>query len=267
MAVGFTPAFASTMAAERLRVVVVDDERLARRALRTLLAAEPHVDVVGEAGRVDLAEELIRQERPDIVFLDVQLRGETGFDLLARNAGPFHTIFVTAFDAYAVRAFEVHALDYLLKPVHPARLAEALARARQPAPKRAAPEQPPAYRHDDLFFHDDARRPRFIRIREIAFIRAAGNYSELHPAAGPPLLVLRPISTWEAQLADAPFVRVHRSALVNLDFVERIERGAGYTYELYLRGHATPLAMSRRRAIELKSRRDAFGNRVAAAQR
>jgi two-component system LytT family response regulator len=248
----------STMPVEPLRVVVVDDERLARRALRTLLAAERDIDVVGEASRVDEAEALIRRERPGVVFLDVQLRGETGFDLLARDAGPFRTIFVTAFDAYAVRAFEVHALDYLLKPVHPARLAEALARARDPAATRAAPERPATYGYDDLFFHDDTRHARFIRIRDIAFIRAAGNYTELHTAAGPPLLVLRALSTWEAQLADTPFVRVHRSALVNLDFVERIERGASYTYELYVRGHATPLAMSRRRALELKNRRDAL---------
>lgn len=249
------------MQAEALRVVLVDDERLARRALRMLLAAERGVDVVGEASRVEEAAELIRRETPDIVFLDVQLRGETGFDLLALDVGSFHTIFVTAFDAYAVRAFDVHALDYLLKPVHPARLTEALARAREPAPARVPRQQPSAYGYDDLFFHDDARRPRFVRIRDIAFIRAAGNYTEVFTSAGPPLLVLRSLSTWESQLEPAPFVRVHRSVLVNLDFVERIERGAGYTYELHVRGHAAPLAMSRRRALELKARRDAFGIR------
>lgn len=244
------------MSAEPLRVVVIDDERLARSAMRRLLAAERDVEVVGEARGVDDAEALIRRERPAVVLLDVQLRGETGFDLLARGAGPFHTIFVTAFDAYAVRAFEVHALDYLMKPVDPARLTEALARARRPAAPRAAHERRAAYRYDDLFFHDDARRPRFLRIREIAFIRAAGNYTELYAAAGSPLLVLRPLSAWEARLAGTPFVRVHRSVLVNLDFVERIERGEAYTYELYVRGQTAPLAMSRRRAVELKRRMD-----------
>jgi two-component system, LytTR family, response regulator len=255
------------MATESLRVVVVDDERLARLALRTLLGGVPETVVVGEASGVDEAEALIRRERPGVVFLDVQLRGETGFDLLARDVGSFHTIFVTAFDTYAVRAFEVHALDYLLKPVHPGRLAEALARARDPAATPAAPSSPARYRNDDLFFHDDARRPRFLRIREIAFIRAAGNYTELHTVAGPPLLVLRSLSTWEAQLVDTPFVRVHRSVLVNLDFVERIERGVGYTYDLYVRGQAAPLAMSRRRALELKSRREAFGSRQVSVER
>ena len=91
-------------------------------------------------------------------------------------------------------------------------------------------------------------------------------HAELHLAAGPPLLVLRALSTWETQLAGAPFVRVHRSLLVNLDFVERIERGEGYTYDLFVRGHAEPLPMSRRRATELKAKRDAFrsGGRQAA---
>ena len=252
------------MAAKPLRALIVDDERLARLALRTLLARSADV-VVGEASGVDDAEALIRRELPQVVFLDIQLRGENGFDLLARNAGTFHTVFVTAFDAYAVRAFEVHALDYLLKPVDPVRLANALARARNPT---AAPAEvrASAYRYDDLFFHDDARSPRFIRIRDIAFIRAAGNYTELHLAAGPLLLVLRPLSTWETQLAGAPFVRVHRSLLVNLDFVERVERGEGYTYDLFVRGHAEPLPMSRRRATELKGRREAFrgGGRQAA---
>jgi two-component system LytT family response regulator len=254
------------MTAKPLRALIVDDERLARLALRTLLAGDAEVVVVGEASGVDDAEALIRRERPEVVFLDIQLRGESGFDLLARNAGTFHTVFVTAFDAYAVRAFEVHALDYLLKPVDPVRLAAALARARNPtAAPPPAEARAPAYRYDDLFFHDDARSPRFIRIRDIAFIRAAGNYTELHVAAGPRLLVLRPLATWETQLASAPFVRVHRSLLVNLDFVERIERGEGYTYDLFLRGHAEPLPMSRRRATELKARREGFrvGRRAA----
>jgi two-component system LytT family response regulator len=255
------------MTAKPLRVLVVDDERLARLALRAQLNGVPDVVVVGEASGVDEAEAMIRREHPRVVFLDVQLRGETGFDLLARNAGSFHTIFVTAFDSYAVRAFDVHAIDYLLKPVDPSRLAEALARARDPSATRAAVESRAKYRYDDLFFHDDPRRPRFLRIREIAFIRAAGNYTELYTAAGSPLMVLRPLSTWEAQLADTPFVRVHRSMLVNLDFVERIERSAGYTYVLYVRGRAEPLAMSRRRALDLKSRRAALGRRRVPAER
>ena len=236
-----------------LRAVIVDDERLARRALKSVLAGERDVAVVAEAGSVDDAETAIRRERPDVVFLDVQLRGESGFDLLARGAGPFRTVFVTAFDAYAVRAFEVHAVDYLLKPVDPVRLSEALRRVRAPVAP-VGDSGPSAYRYDDLFFHADERRPRFIRIRDIAFIRAAGNYTEVHTSDERPALVLRTLSTWEAQLAGTPFVRVHRSVLVNCAFVEHIVRGPNYTYDLYLKGRPDPLPMSRRRALELKER-------------
>ncbi|HEX6994417.1 MAG TPA: LytTR family transcriptional regulator DNA-binding domain-containing protein [Gammaproteobacteria bacterium] len=239
--------------ARLLRAVIVDDERLARRALKSMLAAEQDVVVVAEAGSVDEAEAAIRREQPDVVFLDVQLRGESGFDLLGRGAGPFRTVFVTAFDTYAVRAFEVHAVDYLLKPVDPTRLAEALRRLRASA-AHVEQSEPTAYRYDDFFFHADERRPRFIRIRDIVFIRAAGNYTEVHTGNDRPVLVLRPLAVWEAQLAGTPFVRVHRSVLVNSAFIERIERGPNYTYDLYLKGHREPLPMSRRRALELKER-------------
>jgi two-component system LytT family response regulator len=159
---------------------------------------------------------------------------------------------VTAFDNYAVRAFEVHAHDYLLKPVDPERLVEVLARARQPGTIEVPPTSP-RYTDGDLFFHNSSRHPRFVRIREIAFIRAAGNYSELHTNRGPPLLESRTLATWEMQLGTS-FVRVHRSVLVNLDFIERIVRSTNYTYEIYLRGRTAPIPMSRRRALKLKRR-------------
>lgn len=247
------PASGSTTHPETpLRALIVDDERLARQALRALLARHAGIEIVGEAARVDAAVALIRQAEPDLVFLDVQLRGETGFDVLEQVDAAFRTIFVTAYDAYAVRAFEVHALDYLLKPIDPERLAEALARARRHRQDPAPTTAPSTYRYDDFFFHDDERRPRFIRIRDIVYIRAAGNYTELHLADDSPVLVHRPLTEWEDQLAGTPFTRIHRSMLVNLNFVERIERAANYTYDLYLNGFTDPLPMSRRRAMALK---------------
>ena len=114
-----------------LRVLIVDDERLARRSVRSALDDVEDAAVAGEAGSVDAAAEQIHTSEPDVVLLDVQMRGETGFDLLDRLDAPVQVIFVTAHDEYAVRAFEVNALDYLLKPIDPDRLAEALRRARQ----------------------------------------------------------------------------------------------------------------------------------------
>lgn len=240
----------------KLRAIIVDDERLARRALRALLAAHAEaVEVVGEAATVVEAEAQIARAQPDLLFLDVQLRGETGFDLLPRLEPLPRIVFVTAFDVFAVRAFEVNALDYLLKPIEPERLAEALRRAQErekPAP--ALPVQQPGFSLDDLFFYEDGQRSRFIRIRDIAFIHSAGNYTELHLPLGKKVLVLKTLAAWEAELPEAAFVRVHRTSIVNLGFVEQVERLPGYSYALHLRGHAEPLMMSRRRALALKRR-------------
>jgi two-component system LytT family response regulator len=120
---------------QKLRALIVDDERLARKELRSMLSERPEIIVEGEAETVAEAAELIRAEEPDIVFLDVHMHGESGFDLLDKVDVTFKVIFVTAFDAYAIRAFEVNALDYLLKPVNPERLARAVERLCE---KRAA---------------------------------------------------------------------------------------------------------------------------------
>ena len=177
------------------------------------------------------------------MFLDIQLRGESGFDLLARDAGPFHTVFVTAFDAYAVRAFEVHALDYLLKPVDPVRLAYALARARNPA---ATPAHVRRLRRRTATTISSFTTTRGARASSASATSHSFAPQATTPSCTSPLdrrcsccaLYRRGKRSSPA----APFVRVHRSLLVNLDFVERIERGEGYTYDLFVRGHAEPLA-------------------------
>ena len=239
-----------------LQALIVDDERLARRALRSALDEHGDVEVVAEARTVDEAAAALREQAPDVVFLDIQMRGETGFDLLDHIDRPLRVVFVTAYDEYAVRAFEVNALDYLLKPVDPERLAEALRRARES--EGALPQQPAeasdAFRYDDLFFYEEGRRPQFIRIREIAFIRAAGNYTEVHLAGGSMVLTSMTLSRWDERLPGDHFVRIHRSTIAGLDKVERIERAASGTYAVHIAGYDDPLDMSRRRAQALKDR-------------
>ncbi len=242
---------------DALRALIVDDERLARRALRSTLAEQDGVEVMGEAGTVDEAAALIQEDAPDVVLLDVQMRRETGFDLLDRLEAPVQIIFVTAYDEYAVRAFEVNALDYLLKPVAPARLAEALHRAR--ATETVLPQQPSApgdatFRYDDLFFYEEGRQPRFIRIADIVYIEAAGNYTELHLTDGATALTATTLTAWTEQLPFAHFARIHRSTIVNVERVERIDRAPNYTYDVFVAGRDAPLAMSRRRAKALKDR-------------
>lgn len=238
-----------------LDALIVDDERLARRALRSVLDEHAAVRVIAEVRSVDEAATVIREQAPDVVFLDIQMRGETGFDLLEHIDQPIDVVFVTAYDEYAVRAFEVNALDYLLKPVDPQRLAEALRRVRQS--ERALPKTdaaPDTFRYNDLFFYEEGRRPRFIRIREIAFIQAAGNYTELHLRDGDMVLTSTTLSSWDERLPAAHFVRIHRSSVVQVDCVARVAPSSSSTYDVYIEGYDAPLSLSRRRASALKDR-------------
>lgn len=239
-----------------LQVLIVDDERLARSALRSALETVEDVAVAGEAGTVNAAAEQIRADDPDVVLLDVQMRGETGFDLLPRLDAPVQVIFVTAYDEYAIRAFEVNALDYLLKPVDPDRLAEAFTRAR--TAETALPEEedttPDAFQYDDVFFFEEGRRPRFIRIREIVHIGAAGNYTELHLTDGSTALTSTTLAAWTERLPEAHFARIHRSTVVNIDRVTHVERAANRTHNVFVEHRSDPLSMSRRRARALQDR-------------
>ncbi|WP_103030151.1 LytR/AlgR family response regulator transcription factor [Salinibacter altiplanensis] len=240
---------------EPLRVLIIDDERLARRSVRSALDDVTDATVVGEAGSADAAAEQIHTSEPDVVLLDVQMRGETGFDLLDRLDTPVQVIFVTAYDEYAVRAFEVNALDYLLKPVDPDRLAEALHRARRTDTALPEAEDAPdsdAFRYDDLFFYEEGRRPRFLRIRDIVFIAAAGNYTELHLIGGDTALTSTTLSDWANRLPDAHFARIHRSTIVNVEHVTDVAQAQGRSYDVHVPNREAPLVMSRRRARALQ---------------
>jgi two-component system LytT family response regulator len=239
----------------RRHAVVVDDERLARRELRTLLAAHAeHVHVVGEAASVSEAARLVHATDADVVFLDIQLAGETGMDLLPLLGADVDVVFVTAHDEYTLRAFEVNALDYLLKPVAPERLAltvRRLAAAQPPAPAREA------VTYEDRLFLRLGHERAFVRVRDIAAIEAEGDGSTLRLA---PHLARKPsaksLREWEQRLPDRQFVRIHRSTIVNLEYVERLEPWSHASQHVYLRGLPEPLTMSRRFGARL---RDRFG--------
>jgi len=234
----------------------VDDERLARRELRSLLAAHPAVEVVGEADSVAAALAVLESERPDLVLLDIQLAGETGFDLLERaGAADFKTIFVTAFDAYAIRAFEVNALDYLLKPVNPERLKRAIDKLLPGAPSpAAAAASPRPLAIDDRVYLELGDRSVFLKIDRVTHIVAAGDYTEVFTAEGQKHLVEKPLREWEARLPEKFFARVHRNCIVNLEYVERVESWFNRSQQLFLRGRDEPLTVSRRHAARLKEK-------------
>jgi two-component system LytT family response regulator len=235
-----------------LRALLIDDERLARRELAKLLGAHPDVEVVAEAATISEATQALDGFRPNLVFLDIQLRGESGFDLCEHLDSDLNLIFVTAFDQHALRAFEVNALDYLLKPVHPDRLARALARVRTHA--KAATTSSRKLDYTDRLFLEDGRRSRFVKVAEIVCLKAADDYSEVVLADGQTLLTLRPLKHWEERLPERYFTRIHRSAIVNLEYVDRVEPWFTDSYQVFVRDMKEPLAMSRRHASRLKER-------------
>jgi two-component system LytT family response regulator len=234
---------------DRFTAILVDDERLARRELRSMLAEHEMIEVAGEAETVAQAAELIEVKKPDVLFLDIQLPGETGFDLLERISPACKVIFVTAFDAYAIRAFEVNALDYLLKPINPARLAQALERLMTQAP--AAPVR--ALEYEDRLFIEVDERSRFLKVSDIVVISAMGDYSQIFSSDGQKSLVLKPLKDWEERLPAKHFTRIHRSTIINVEYVERLESWFNRSYRIHLRQMAEPLVMSRRYAARFKT--------------
>ncbi len=215
-----------------LRCVIVDDEPPARRRLRDLLAREDDLQLVGEAGNGPDAVTLINAERPDLVFLDVQMPGADGFEVLASlDTPPGAVIFVTAFDAYALRAFEVHALDYLLKPFDRERFGTALERVRQMLARPATTDDPRLVALlQELATRDShlrrvavrtAGRIRLVQLDDVECVEAAGNYLRLHVAGGHHL-IRETITSFEERLDPERFTRIHRSMIVNVDRIREL---------------------------------------------
>jgi two-component system LytT family response regulator len=235
-----------------LSVMLVDDERLARSQLRAQLAHFPELEIVAEADGVPEALEAVAKFQPKVVFLDIQMPGQTGFDFLEQTTGNFKIIFVTAFDRFALRAFEVNALDYLMKPVTLSRLTAAVQRltALESRPRGRLK----ALDYFDYLFVSDATGARFIKVQAIKSIVAAGPYSEIFTSDGRKWMLLTPIKNWEDRLPGARFVRIHRSCIINLDYVERVEALGGNSYQVFLGDRAAPLPISRRYLLALKNR-------------
>ncbi len=264
-----------TPAAAALRVLVVDDEPLARQRLEDLLVREEGVELAGSVGEGRAAVEAILDLRPDLVFLDVQMPGLTGLDVV-REVGPERmppTVFVTAYDRYALRAFELAALDYLLKPFDDERFAQVFRRAREAVRMRrlgamadrlvallhgdvvpAGPSAPPAPAEEYLerIAVETRGRVRVLPVERIDYVTASGPYAELH-VDGETHLIRERMTHLEARLDPRRFYRVHRSAIVQLDRVETVLNRPGGDYAVQLRG-GVRLPVSRSRREELARR-------------
>lgn len=249
--------------APRIRVVIVDDEPAARRGLRLLLERDPGVAIAGEAGSGAEAVELIRRERPDVAFLDVQMPDGDGFETL-QQIGPGHVpavVFVTAYDEHALRAFEVNAVDYLLKPYDDARFAAALQRAKDEVRRRqvetvnarlvqlldflqrTAPGGPGEEKAADRIMVKSSGEIFFLKASEIDWIEAEGDYMKFH-VGGRSHLMRETMARLEARLDPRQFVRIHRSTIVNIDRLQKLSPSFGGEYVVILRD-GTKLRLSR----------------------
>jgi two-component system LytT family response regulator len=236
----------------KYKTLVVDDSDLARADLLDVLSEFPQIEVAGEADSVASAVRQVQKLQPDLLFLDIQLPGESGFDLLEKIKVQPKIIFVTAFDKYAIRAFRVNALDYLLKPVSYDRLAESLGRLNMEPTSSKRKGVPLEY--DDLLFVEMNRKMQFIRLNTILKISSAGMYTELTTIRGYKGLIYKSMKEWEMRLPEKWFVRVHRTTIINVEHIERINNTLGSGYHVVLRGLDKPVEMSRRCALKLKER-------------
>lgn len=259
----------------KIRTLIVDDEPLAREGIQTLLARDPEVEVIGTCADGQTAIQAIRTKHPDLVFMDVQMPKRDGFEVLAelkREERP-QVIFVTAYDQYAIQAFEAHAIDYLLKPFRDARFAEALARAKDeirkvryldmgkkleellsslPPAVRHEPAMPPVppVEHADRVVLKTGSDLHFIKPADIIWVESQADFVKVH-TTGVAQLVRETLQSLEQRLDAAKFLRIHRSSLVNLDHVKKVTPALYGDYTV-LMSDDTKLRLSRRNREKLK---------------
>lgn len=235
------------------RAIIIDDERLARNELKKLLLEFPDVEVIDEAANAAEGIEKIDALSPDLIFLDIQMPGKTGFDMLTELDKAPHVIFTTAYDEYALKAFDVNALDYLMKPIEPKRLADALQKLQLAEEKELAANQ--AFNRgllteNDQVFVKDGERCWFVKLSEVRLFESVGNYAKVFFAGNKPL-ILKSLNALEERLDEKIFFRANRKHIVNMRMIEKIEPYFNGGLLLELRG-GEKVEVSRRQAVKFK---------------
>jgi two-component system LytT family response regulator len=237
-----------------MRAIIIDDERLARTELRKLLQDFPEVEVVDEAANADEGITKIETLQPDLVFLDIQMPGKTGFDMLAELERAPHVIFTTAYDEYALKAFEVNALDYLLKPIEPKRLADAMQKLHIAETKEnhILPENfnQSILTEADQVFVKDGERCWFVKLSDIRLFESVGNYAKVFFGGNKPL-ILKSLNALEERLDQKTFFRANRKHIVNLRMIDKIEPYFNGGLLLELKG-GEKIEVSRRQTVKFK---------------
>lgn len=239
-----------------MRTLIVDDERLARNELKRLLEPYTKIEIVGEAANADEALKLIEEQQPELLFLDIQMPGRNGFELLSAIEGKSpEVIFTTAFDEYAIKAFEFNALDYLLKPIDTERLKETIHRieenqAQPEAPAHASERAEKVLGENDQVFVKDGEKCWFVKLGKIRLFESMGNYVRLHFDDQKPL-VLKSLNNLEERLDPNTYFRANRKHIINLHWIEKIEPWFSGGLLVTLQG-GDKIEISRRQAIRFK---------------
>jgi two-component system, LytTR family, response regulator len=236
------------------KAIIIDDERLARNELKKLLGDFPEVEVIGEAANAAEGIEKIESLMPDLIFLDIQMPGKTGFDMLTELEKAPHVIFTTAYDEFALKAFEVNALDYLMKPVEPKRLADALHKMQLAEEKELAAAMAGSHRgmlsENDQVFVKDGERCWFVKLSEVRLFESVGNYAKVYFGPNKPL-ILKSLNALEDRLDDKVFFRANRKHIVNMRMIEKVEPYFNGGLLLDLKA-GEKIEVSRRQAVKFK---------------
>jgi two-component system, LytTR family, response regulator len=236
------------------KALIIDDERLARNELKKLLADFSEIEIIGEAANADEGIEKIDSLAPDLIFLDIQMPGKTGFDMLQELDKAPHVIFTTAYDEFALKAFEVNALDYLMKPVEPKRLKEAIQKVQQVEEREAAASLASNQRgmlsENDQVFVKDGERCWFVKLGEVRLFESVGNYAKVFFGTNKPL-ILKSLNALEERLDEKVFFRANRKHIINLHMIEKVEPFFNGGLMLDLKG-GEKIEVSRRQAVKFK---------------
>lgn len=234
-----------------LKSILIDDERLARSELKRMLDEFPDIEIIGEAANATEGIEKIETLNPDLIFLDIQMPGKTGFDMLTELDKAPHVIFVTAYDEYALKAFEVNALDYLMKPVEPKRLADAILKVKQKDEEELLSYNNRGVlgEHDQVFVKD-GERCWFVKLSEVRLFESVGNYAKVFFGTNKPL-ILKSLNALEERLDDKVFFRANRKHIINLRMIDKIETYFNGGLLLDLIG-GEKIEVSRRQAVKFK---------------
>jgi two-component system LytT family response regulator len=238
-----------------IRAIIIDDERLARNELKKLLLDFPEIEVIAEAANAAEGVERIDSLNPDLIFLDIQMPGKTGFDMLSELERAPNVIFTTAYDEYALKAFEVNALDYLLKPVEPKRLADALQKLQIEEDKEPISDHTISVNRSILNEHDqvfvkDGERCWFVKLSDIRLFESVGNYAKVYFGPNKPL-ILKSLNALEERLDEKVFFRANRKHIVNLRLIEKIEPYFNGGLLLEMKG-GEKIEVSRRQTVKFK---------------